>query len=90
VKCAYETDSDKKSVKVEARSKNKDGESEYTSDEVDVFCVYVPSQDQVYWFWFDEVGSQFNIFTGNWDELNPANKARVRNPNEYEVWNRDK
>ena len=78
------------SAKVEARGRNSCGDNPYDETEIDCICVYVPHLDECHWYWINEISNQFNIYIGDWEELSPANKAQMRNPNEYKITERFK
>lgn len=87
VKSGYK--SAKGTLMVELRSRNQDVNSTYSDDDFDALCVYNRYEDECYWLWNNELtGDQISIYTKDWDDLRPNNKAQCRNSDDYLISNR--
>lgn len=89
-KTAFEPPSED-SLKVELRNRSyrTDGEirkSTYEEGEIDVYAVYAPSTEEVYWVPFEEAPkTQMNLNTNDPSELTPPCRAKARFAQDYRL-----
>jgi len=81
VKRAYQRADRENSVSVELRRPNPDGSKRtYSEGDFDALAVYIPSIGNICWFDIAELNTdQLTIYTGDWSDVRPCNKGRMRN-----------